>query len=87
MKIRVDGFLAAKIFVYVDDARVVACSAELAWRAARAYMACCSRFGIQDASGKQTLASRTPGPWAGTITHTDKSVAWSPMRNGRRHSG
>ncbi len=52
MKIRVDGFLAAKIFMYVDDGCVVACSAELAWHAAWAYAACCSRFGIQDALRK-----------------------------------
>jgi hypothetical protein len=62
MKIRIDGFLAAEIFVYVDNGRVVAYSSELAWQAARAYVACCSRFGIQDASRKHTSASRIPGP-------------------------
>ena len=37
MKIKADGFLAAEIFVYVDDGRVVAYSPDLAWRAARTY--------------------------------------------------
>ena len=37
MKIRADGFLAAEIFVYVNDGRVVAYSPDLAWRAARTY--------------------------------------------------
>jgi hypothetical protein len=73
MKIRIDGFLAAKIFVYVDNGWVVGYSLELAWQAAWAYTACCSRFGIQDASHKRASASRTPGPWAGTVTHTDEN--------------
>ena len=71
MKIRADGFLAAEIFVYVDDGRVVAYSPDLAWRAARAYAACCARLGVQDASWKRTSPSETPGPRAGTVTHTN----------------
>jgi len=75
MKIRADGFLAAEIFVYVDDGRVVAHSLDLAWRAARAYAAHCAKLGVQDASRKQMLPSRTPGPWAGMVTHTDGDVS------------
>ena len=37
MKIRADGFLAAEIFVYVNNGRVVAYSPDLAWRAACTY--------------------------------------------------
>jgi hypothetical protein len=73
MKIRINGFLAANFFVYVANGRVVAYSSELAWRAARAYAACCSGFGIQDASRKRTSALRTPGSWAGIVTHTDEN--------------
>ena len=72
MKIRADGFLAAEIFVYDDDGRVVAHSPDLAWRAARAYAAHCAKLGVQDASRKQMLPSRTPGPWAGMATHTNR---------------
>jgi hypothetical protein len=70
MKIRADGFLAAEIFVYVDDGRVVAFLPDLAWRAARAYASHCSRLGVQDASRKRTSPSKMPGPWAGTVTTT-----------------
>ena len=72
MKIRLDGNIAAEIFVYVDDGRAVGHSAELTWRAARCYAATCASLGVQDAARKRTSASRTPGPWAGTFTHTDQ---------------
>ena len=71
MKIRSGGFLAAEIFVYVDDGRMVAFSPDLAWRAACAYVSCCSMLGVQDASRKRTSPSETPEPWAGMVTHTD----------------
>ena len=72
MKIRSDGHLAAEIFVYVDDGRAIGHSAEIAWQVARFYAAMCARLGVQDAARKRTSASRTPGPWAGTVTHTDQ---------------
>jgi hypothetical protein len=71
MKIRVDGHLAAEIFVYVDDGRPTGHSSRLTWAAARAYATGCSRRGIQDASRKRTSPMETPGPWAGTVTHTE----------------
>jgi hypothetical protein len=58
--------------VYIDDGRTIGATADLAWQAACAYAAGCARLGVQDASRKWTLASRTPGPWAGTVTHTDR---------------
>ena len=70
MKIRCDGHLAAEIFVYVNDGRATGHSPRLTWAAARAYAAGCSRRGVQDASRKRTSLSDTPGPWAGTVTHT-----------------
>ncbi len=70
MKIRADGHLAAEIFVYVDDGRATGHSPRLTWAAARAYAAGCSRRGVQDASRKRTSPLDTPGPWAGTVTHT-----------------
>jgi hypothetical protein len=71
MKIRVDGHLAAEIFVYVDDSRPTGFCRGLTWRMARAYGLGCSRRGIQDASRKQALPTETPGPWAGTVMHTE----------------
>ena len=70
MKIQCDGHLAANFFVYVDDGRATGHSPRLTWAAARAYAAGCSRRGVQDASRKRTSPSDTPGPWAGTVTHT-----------------
>ena len=70
MKIQCDGHLAAKNFVYVDNGRATGHSPRLTWAAARAYAAGCSRRGVQDASRKRTSPSDTPGPWAGTVTHT-----------------
>ena len=35
------------------------------------YGAGCTRLGVQDASRKRTMPTHTPGPWAGTVTHTD----------------
>jgi hypothetical protein len=71
MKIRWDGQQAAEVFVYVDDGRPTGPMEFLTWQAGRAYDAGCTRRGVQDASRKRTSPSQTPGPWAGTVTHTD----------------
>ena len=71
MKIRWDGELAAEVFEYADDGRSIGPTEFLAWQAGQAYGAGCSRRGVQDASRKQTSPSMTPGPWAGTVTHTE----------------
>jgi hypothetical protein len=71
MKIRADDHLAAEIFVFVDDGRPTGHNQELMWKAAWAYRTGCSRRGIQDASRKRTFPTMTPGPWAGTMTHTE----------------
>ena len=71
MKIRWDGGLAVKVFVYVDDSHPTGPTEFLAWEAGRAYGAGCTRRGVQDAARKRTSPSLTPGPWSGTVTHTD----------------
>ena len=71
VKIRWDGELAAEVFVYVDDGRLTGPTEFLSWQAGQAYGARCTRRGVQDALRKQTPPSLTPGPWAGTVTHTD----------------
>jgi hypothetical protein len=70
MKLGTNGLLAVEIFVCMDDGWPTGHSQELTWRAARAYGLGCLRQGIQDASRKRTLPTETPGPWAGTVTHT-----------------
>jgi hypothetical protein len=71
MKVRWDGELAVEVFIYVDDGQPTGPTEYLAWQAGRAYRAGCTRRGVQDASRKWTLPSQTPGPWTGTVTHTD----------------
>jgi hypothetical protein len=46
-------------------------SQELTRKAAWACGAGCSRQGIQDASSNRTSPLTMPGPWAGTVAHTD----------------
>ncbi len=77
MKIRADGLLAAEIFVYMDNRRAIGATADLAWQAAHIYAPGCARLGVQDASQKWTSASRTPGPWAGTVTQLDRDQVCS----------
>jgi hypothetical protein len=74
MKVRWDGELAAKVFVYVDDGRPTGPTEFLTWQAGQAYGAGCTRRGVQDALQKQTSPSQAPGPWAVMVTH---------MHNGR----
>jgi hypothetical protein len=69
-KLRWDGKLGVKVFVYVEDGRVIGLTELLTWMAAHRYGSGCTRRGVQDASQKRTYPSLTPGPWAGTVTHT-----------------
>ena len=73
MKVRHDGHLACEVYIYVDGRVTGWCRVEC-WRAARRFCATCNHLGIQDAARKRTEPSLTPGPWAGTVTHTDKAV-------------
>ena len=57
--------------MYVDDGRAIGPTEFLTWMAARWYGSGCTRRGVQDASRKRTSPSLTPGPWAGTVTHTE----------------
>ena len=70
-KLRWDGRLGVEIFVYVNDGCAIGPTEFLTWQAARWYGSGCSRRGVQDASRKRTSPSLTPGPWAGTVTHTE----------------
>jgi hypothetical protein len=71
MKIRCDGHLATEVYVYMDEGWVTGHSAKQTGLGARAYEVGCTRLGVQDASRKRRTPTHTPGPWAGTVTHTD----------------
>ena len=62
--------MGVEVFVYVDDGRAIGPTELLMWMAARWYSSGSTRRGVQDASQKRTPPSLTPGPWAGTVTHT-----------------
>lgn len=86
-KRRRDGHLASEIYLYVDDGRPTGFDRFQCWKASRRFCSTCSFHGIQDASRKRTSPSRTPGPWAGSVLHTDgKLVAlvsqkkWDKMK-------
>jgi hypothetical protein len=72
MKLRWDGHLATEVYIYVDDGRVVGFCREICWAAARRVASLCSHFGVQDKAAKRTFPTPTPGPWAGTVSHTDQ---------------
>jgi len=71
MKVRSDGKIACEIYIYVDDARVTGWCKFECWRSVRKFSCVLTRLGIQDATRKRTEPSRTPGPWAGTVTATN----------------
>ena len=45
---------------------------EICWAVARKVAALCTKFGIQDKAAKLTFPTPTPGPWSGTVCHTDQ---------------
>ena len=57
--------------MYVDDGRAIGPTEFLTWMAARWYKSGCTRRGVQDALRKRTPPLLIPGPWAGTVTHTE----------------
>ncbi len=70
-KLRWEGKLGVEVFVYVDDGRAIGPTEFLTLMAARWYSSGCTRRGVQDAPRKRTSPTLTPGPWAGTVTHTE----------------
>ncbi len=71
MKVRWDGQVATKVFIYVDDGRPTRPIEFLTWQAGQAYGAGYTRRGVQDASRKWNSPSQAPGPLAGRVTHMD----------------
>ncbi|KAL7490128.1 hypothetical protein ACHAW6_015846 [Cyclotella cf. meneghiniana] len=74
MKVRYDGHLACEVYVYVDDGKVTGWCRAACWAAASRFSKVMARLGIQEASRKRTEPSTTPGPWAGSVSHTQSGV-------------
>ena len=72
MKLRWDGHLATEVFIYCDDGRCVGFCREICWAAARRLASVEASYGVQDRAAKRTFPTPTPGPWAGTVSHTDR---------------
>ena len=70
-KVRRDGGLASEVIQYVDDLRLVACSAEQAWLASSQVAKGLCWLGLQDAARKRRRCSQKPGAWAGCLIATD----------------
>jgi len=68
-----DGVIACDIFIYVDDVRITGCTMEEAWKSAHRVGCILSWLVIQDAARKRRNASRTAGPWAGSVVYTTSS--------------
>ena len=72
MKVRFDGYLSCKIYVYMDNGLVTCHYRDLCWAAGRRFASFCSKGGVEDASRKRTFPSDGPGPYARTVCHTSK---------------
>ena len=68
-KLRKDGQLAADVYTFVDDERLVAPTRELAFQASHVLASKQAYLGIIDSARKVRPPSKTPGAWAGSVIH------------------
>jgi hypothetical protein len=73
-KVREDGDIACEVYCYVDDGKIIGRDKIECWRAAATFSKMLAYLGIQDAARKRTAPSTTPGPWAGSVSHSDGDV-------------
>jgi hypothetical protein len=70
-KSRRDGLIANDCFLYVDDNKMTGPTALDCWRGASRFSSGLTHLGIQDAKRKRTSPTLNPGPWAGSVLHTE----------------
>jgi len=75
-RVREDSTLASSVLIYVNDLRVTAPPAELAWKASSKIGKVCSFLGLQDAARKRREPSQSPGAWAGSVM---ESISGRPV--------
>lgn len=63
--------IANDLKIYVDDVRTIGSTYNDCRRASRVVASTLSYLGIQDAPRKRRDPSQTPGPWAGSIVHSE----------------
>jgi hypothetical protein len=66
-KMRLDGKIAADLFIFVDDLTPTGPGRKLSWQAARRAASLLNWLGIQDAARKRRDASQSPGAWSGCV--------------------
>ena len=70
----VDGLLAADLFIYVYNERLVGPTKTLCWDACIRWGLTCSWLGIKDDYRKVQPPSQAPGIWYGTINNSKGGV-------------
>lgn len=73
-KLDEEGRLASDLHQYVDDLRITAREASMAWKASSRVAKICSFLGLQDAARKRRAPSQEPGAWAGAVVSTTDGV-------------
>eukprot|EP00985_Skeletonema_marinoi_P010946 scaffold5151_cov168-Skeletonema_marinoi.AAC.1 len=70
-KIRKDGRLAADLFTFVEDERVMGPDEDITWKAGHRLGYIQAYLGIQNAARKLRACTQTPGAgaWAGSVVH------------------
>ena len=69
-----DGVMAAEVFVYVDNLRVMGSSQAEYWLAAHAIAQPLGYLSIQDAAQKCQPPRQDVVAWAGLVVHTNHSA-------------
>jgi hypothetical protein len=69
-----DGLIACDFIIYVNVIRSSGNSWEESRGCARKVASTLNWLGLQDAARKRRDPSKTPGPWAGSIVHTEKGT-------------
>jgi len=69
-----DGKIACNTITYVDDLHTRGNTREEARQTSRRVASRLNWLGLQDAARKRRDPSLTPGPWAGSIIHSDEGV-------------
>jgi len=64
--------IANDLVTYVDDVRTSGCSYEECRQVSRRVASVANYLGLQDAARKRRDPNTSPGPWAGSIVHTDR---------------
>jgi hypothetical protein len=73
-KRRQDGAIANDCFIYVDDNKLTGSTALECWKSGCRFLSKITNLGVQDAKRKRTSPTLTPGPWAGSVAHTEGGI-------------